>query len=195
MKYNPIIRAEKCYLAPISTEDAPLYNVWFSNPRISINTRAFSNLFTVEFEKKRLENMASGSSHDSCMLAIVRSDDNSLIGSGGFFSIDKLNRIAELGIVIGDERLHGKGYGYQAMCLLLDYAFYVLNLNSVYLNVLSFNPNAIKLYEKCGFKHIGAMREARIIGDEKFDLVYMDILFSEYESVYYKKLLTEKKNT
>jgi RimJ/RimL family protein N-acetyltransferase len=76
--------------------------------------------------------------------------------------------------------------------LTLDYGFNVLNLHNIFLKVYSFNSNAIKLYEKCGFKIIGSRREAKIISGKKFDIILMDILSAEYKSVFYSPYIEEK---
>ncbi len=189
MKYKQMLAGENLYLSPVSSEDNDIYCTWLSNPRISVHTRAFGVLYTQEFEKKHLENITSGTQSNARMMAVVQKRDNSLIGSGGFFDIDFLNRRAEMGIIIGDERLHGKGYGTEATNLLLEYAFTMLNLNAVFLNFYSFNKKGKKVYEKCGFKYAGTMREARIIGNRKFDMITMDILASEFNSNFLEKII------
>jgi RimJ/RimL family protein N-acetyltransferase len=60
------------------------------------------------------------------------------------------------------------------------------------LGTFSFNERAIGCYKKVGFKEIGRRREARIIGGKKFDVVLMDILAKEFESVYVSKFIAEK---
>jgi RimJ/RimL family protein N-acetyltransferase len=90
-----------------------------------------------------------------------------------------VNRSAMLGIFIGEKRYWGKGYGREAVQLLLDYAFNLLNLNSVMLGIFSFNERAIRCFREAGFKEIGRRRQARIIGDKRYDLVLMDVLAEE----------------
>ncbi len=94
-----------------------------------------------------------------------------------------------LGIAIGDKAYWGQGYGQDATRLLLDYAFNLLNLNSVMLGAFSFNERAINCYRRVGFKEIGRQRQARIIAGRKFDVVLMDMLAEEFQSVYVKGLL------
>jgi RimJ/RimL family protein N-acetyltransferase len=53
----------------------------------------------------------------------------------------------------------GKGYGYEAMQLVLRFAFDELNLHRVQLTVFSYNERVIVLYEKLGFQHKGKYRE------------------------------------
>ena len=60
----------------------------------------------------------------------------------------------------------------------------LLNLNSVMLGTFAFNHRAIHCYERVGFKEIGRRRQARIIGDRKYDVALMTILAEEFESVY-----------
>jgi len=109
------------------------------------------------------------------------------------FGMDQGDRRAMLGIVIGEKACWNKGYGQDATKLLLDYGFNLLNLNNIMLGVFSFNERAVNCYRKVGFKEIGRRRQARIIGGKKFDVILMDILAEEFESVYMKKFLQDQK--
>ena len=73
---------------------------------------------------------------------------------------------------------------------MLDYAFNLLNLNSVMLGTFSFNERAIACYRKVGFREIGRRRQARIIGSKRYDAILMDILAEEYESAHIERLVT-----
>jgi RimJ/RimL family protein N-acetyltransferase len=97
-----------------------------------------------------------------------------------------------LGIVIDEKDHWGSGYGQDGIKLLLDYGFNLLNLNSVMLGTFSFNERAINCYEKVGFKEIGRRRQARIIGNKKYDVVLMDILAEEIESVFVCRLIEDQ---
>jgi RimJ/RimL family protein N-acetyltransferase len=123
------------------------------------------------------------------VFGIVDLETDELIGRGMLFDLDLVNRKAMLGIVIGAKAYWGQGYGQEAVRLLLEYAFSLLNLNSVMLGTFSFNRRAIHCYERVGFKEIGRRRQARIIGDRKYDIVLMDILAEEFESVYVRQFV------
>lgn len=81
------------------------------------------------------------------------------IGNLGFHRIDRAHRKAEIGIVIGEPALWSKGYGTEAMDVALRYAFDVLGLNKVSLDVLEYNTRAIRMYERLGFQPEGVHRE------------------------------------
>jgi len=84
--------------------------------------------------------------------------------------------------MIGEKSEWSKGYGQDALRLLLDYGFNILNLSSIELVVHEDNARAIRCYEKLGFKMMGRQREAKINGTRKIDVLLMDILASEFES-------------
>jgi len=77
-----------------------------------------------------------------------------------------------------------KGYGTEALSLLLDYGFKALNLHNIFLSVYSFNERAKKSYEKIGFKIIGIKREALLRDMERYDIILMDILPNEFYEKY-----------
>ena len=95
--------------------------------------------------------------------------------------INWINRSAELGIFIGDKEFRGKGYGTEAIQLLLDYGFRYLNLNSVTLALLGVNERAYNCYLKCGFKYSGRDRNAIFLNGCYYDKIHMDILASEFK--------------
>ena len=81
---------------------------------------------------------------------------------------------AEFGITIGDAAERGKGYGTEAVRLLLDYAFTVLGVHNVWLDTPAYNSGAIRAYEKAGFREIGRRRGARVLAGRRYDVVLMD---------------------
>jgi len=50
------------------------------------------------------------------------------------------------------------------------------------LRVMEFNATAIHVYQKVGFREIGRRRECHWMGGRLWDMVYMDILASEFRS-------------
>jgi len=83
-------------------------------------------------------------------------------------------------IYIGERDYLGKGYGREAMELLLDYCFNILKTERVSLDHYTGNT-ASKLYLALGFKYEGIMRNAAKRNDEYFDLHLMSMLRGEYK--------------
>ena len=186
--YFKKILGEKCYLSPINVEDYEKYANWVNDMEVSAGLIFASKLINIQSEKEALEGLTKSGYN----FAIIDSEKEELIGNCGFPKVDLLNRVGEVGIFIGNKDYWGKGYGVESLNLLLDFGFNVLNLHNISLKVYSFNKQAIKAYEKVGFKVAGKLREAKIIGGEKYDQITMDILDSEFKSVYIKEIINKK---
>ena len=92
------------------------------------------------------------------------------------------NGTGSIAIGIGDASHRGKGYGAEAVALLLKFAFWELNLHRVGLTVFSYNDPAIALYEKLGFKREGVMREMIQRDGQHYDMLLYGLLKSEWQS-------------
>ena len=133
-------------------------------------------------EEKFIE-AAAGSSDKQKNFVIETLAERKYIGGISFNVIDWLNRSAAVGIVIGDKSLWGKGYGADAMRVLMRLAFDKMNLHRLGLNVFDYNQRAIKSYEKCGFKREGVLREDHFARGKYHDTIVMGILESEYRAL------------
>jgi len=108
--------------------------------------------------------------------------EDRVIGFLDLAGFDWISRSAWVGIGIGDEAYWGKGYGTDAMRILLRYAFTALNLHRVNLNVFGYNERAVRSYLKCGFVEEGRQRQLLNRGDQRWDVIYMGILKKEWEA-------------
>ena len=93
--------------------------------------------------------------------------------------ITDYSRKAEMAIVLDPEQQQ-KGYGSEAIGLLLELAFDYMNLNRVHLRVYSDNARAIACYEKCGFVREGIMRQDTFSCGEYRDTIIMSVLRDEW---------------
>lgn len=182
MKYFKKLVGEKIYLSPKNIEDAEEFTKWLNDFNTTDYIGRSGELISLEGEKEYLQNHAK----DEASFVIVTLEDNKMIGICTIESINHINRTGTLGIFIGEEEARNKGYGEEAIKLILDYAFSYLNLKNVYLQVMEFNQRAIACYKKCGFKECGRRRKCRYINGNYYDIVYMDILKEEFEESYIK---------
>ena len=176
MKYFKKIIGNKLYLSPINTGDYEQLTEWLNDINVTIYLYMKDQIITLEKEKAYLEKISKEKHH----FALINLENDKLIGDCGLLNVDYVHRSAELGIMIGDRAYWNQGYGSDAVNLMLDYGFSLLNLNSIYILTFSFNQRAIACYKKSGFKEVGRRREAHIIGQKKYDLIIMDILAEEF---------------
>lgn len=126
------------------------------------------------------ENSENHPLHSALFMLHPTSDDK-VIGFVALDGFDWAARSGWVGIGIGDEEYKGKGYGTEAMRLLLRYAFDGLNLNRLNLNVVSYNERAIRSYEQVGFRYEGTQREVICKEEQRWDIVDMGILRQDWE--------------
>lgn len=175
--YYKKIEGEKVYLSPMCVEDAPKYVKWMNDIRVTDGLNGSQNLITLESEREWIEkNNRSG----NFQFAIIKKENDELIGNCGFNELDLVNQKAAIGIFIGEEENRSKGYGFEVLNLLISYGFNYLSLNNIMLAAYSFNERAINCYKKLGFKEIGRRREVYFKNNIRYDDIYMDILRSEF---------------
>ena len=97
-----------------------------------------------------------------------------------------------MAIALGERSYWGKGFGTDAMQIMLRYAFCELNLRSVGLIVFEYNPRAIRSYEKIGFVHEGRIRGAILREGKRWDFLYMGLLREEWSARQLNLTLHEK---
>jgi diamine N-acetyltransferase len=102
------------------------------------------------------------------------------IGNVAWIDIDWRNRTAEYVLLIGETDRRGLGYGTEATRLMLDYAFTALGLHSVMLRVYAYNLGGLHAYTKAGFRECGRRRQAKRLGGQLWDVIYMDCLATEF---------------
>ena len=174
MKYFKKMTGAKCYLSPISLDDAARYTEWLNDTEVTRNLSISGMNITLNSELEILEKISKEHNY-----AIVDLNSDMLIGTVGLTAIDQRQGTAEIGVFIGDKSYWNKGYGEEAMRLLLRYAFDYLNLRNIMLRVFDYNKAGIRCYEKIGFKEIGKRRNAIRLQMKEHDLIFMDILNDE----------------
>jgi len=105
--------------------------------------------------------------------------DGALIGRIGCFAIDWDHCDGELGIVIGETAEWGKGYGREAVLLLVRHLFDTTPLQRVYLFTYPKNVRAQRCFTACGFRVLGQTRRFSVEYGEH-DGVEMEITRREF---------------
>ena len=134
-------------------------------------------------EKKTREgiekNMEGGFNPESYFFSIRALGEDKLIG---FLALwyDLIHRDVWIGIGIGNRGYWNKGYGTDAMKLGLEYAFMELCAQRVSLIVYEYNPRALHVYEKAGFRLEGRTRQDVLREGRRIDSLWMGILREQW---------------
>ncbi len=132
-------------------------------------------------EEKYIESTAQPS--DTNKSFVIETLEGKYLGGTAFHAINWLNRSAGLGITIGDKSCWGRGYGTDAMRLMMRLGFDKMNLHRLWLHVYEYNQRAIASYDKLGFKREGVLRKERFYRGSYYDTVVMGILADEYRAL------------
>lgn len=161
-------------LRPLSEDDAALVVAWRS--QLDVHSQLFAaEPPTLEAHRAWFGRYAEARDREEYVII----DGDRPVGTIGLSHIDRANRRAEYGVLIGDPLARGRGVARAASVLVLDRAFGPLALNRVFLHVFSDNPAAIALYARLGFKREGVLRQHVVKDGAARDVVAMGILAGE----------------
>jgi RimJ/RimL family protein N-acetyltransferase len=171
------LQGKLVYLRPFTAEDLPQLMAWFNDPQIrGLTGEVFpTDPKGMDEFLERIHN-----DHERVWLAIVRQEDDRLIGETGLLRMFPAWRTTDMSIILGDPTAWGKGYGREVMELMLDYAFGSLNFHRVAIGVVGTNTRALKFYEGVGFKQEGIQRDGYFFDHHYQDFVMMSLLEEEY---------------
>jgi RimJ/RimL family protein N-acetyltransferase len=177
-----MINGERIRFRAIERADLPHFVDWINDPEVRRGISSYLPLSLVR-EEQWFEAMLKSPIEEHPFAMDIREGEAWILaGSVGLMHIDWISRKAEIGIMIGEKRFWNKGYGTEAMRLILKHGFETLNMHRLYLRVFSDNPGAIRAYEKAGFVLEARMREAHFADGQYKDDLMMSILRSEWQA-------------
>jgi len=179
MNMRGLLEGENLKLTSIRDSDFYSLENWFNDVAF---LRHYDIMPATPKSKKELDELLIyyGDSHERCIYAIREKKEDKIIGVAGFDNIVWTSGVATVFIGIGESAFRGKGYGKEALSLLLDFGFNELNFHRIQLNVISYNLNAIRLYEGLGFVKEGVCRELVYRDGKRYDLYQYGLLKPEW---------------
>jgi RimJ/RimL family protein N-acetyltransferase len=176
---DSILTGKRVRLRGVREDDMPALAKWEMDPG---RMTTLSNWVVPPSEAAAKERIAkwSANQEDALSFAIETLDDPPvLVGNIGLWGARPKDRCATLAIALGREHI-GRGYGTDAMRVIVGYGFREMGLHRIQLNVASFNPAGIRVYEKAGFVEEGRRRELVLHDGRWYDDVLMSILDHEW---------------
>ncbi|WP_104736128.1 GNAT family N-acetyltransferase [Hanstruepera ponticola] len=115
--------------------------------------------------KEYLEN-AYKDIYEVKQLRLVISDfEDQALGLIDLFDFDFKNKRAGIGILIKSESDRQKGFGKEALKLLINYCFNQLQLHQLYCNISENNNMSVQLFKNQGFVPVGLKRDWNFNGN------------------------------
>ena len=177
-----MFRGEKIQLSAVQREYLPKYVEWLNDVQVAqFLMPGILAPFNLDDETEWYEDRHR--KEGNYLFAILTLVENKLIGNCGLHQVDLKNRSAIFGIMIGEKDYWDKGYGTDATRTLIRSGFEELGLNRIELQVYDFNPRAIRVYEKAGFRRDGVRRQGLYRMGQFHDEIIMCILREEWDAL------------
>ncbi len=108
--------------------------------------------------KKYIENSHQDIYEAKQFRFVICNQEDNPVGMIDLFDFEPQHRRVGVGLLLIGEQ-QGKGYGQEALEIIINYAFTYLNVHQIYANITSENKISIGLFEKFKFKKTGVKKE------------------------------------
>lgn len=171
---KPTLTGERVTLRPVGPEYADGLNALVSDGEVQRLTGSHGE---VNAEATKTWYATRKDHADRLDLAILVNDE--YVGEIVINELDPDNLSCNLRIALLGARVFGKGYGTEAIRLVVEHVFATTPLHRISLGVYDFNERARHVYEKVGFVEEGRLRDALLWDGEWHDEIVMSILSGE----------------
>jgi RimJ/RimL family protein N-acetyltransferase len=174
-KNNYYIEGNLIYLREIRISDVnETYCKWMNDPEITAYLESRFQSYCIEDLKKYVENKINSS--NNVFLAIVLKKDKRHIGNIKLSEINWYHKYGDIGIIIGEKDCWGKGYAFEAIKLLTDFAFSELKLHKITAGAYDVNEGSVKAFLKAGYFIEGKRKKQFLYENKYIDAIQMAIL-------------------
>lgn len=152
------LKGEHVYLRALEPEDLDFVHTIENDESIweISSTQTPYSRFLI---KQYLENAHKDIFEVKQLRLVISSYDDDVLGLIDLFDFDFKNKRAGVGLLVKDEVNRNKGYGQEALQLLINYSFSHLGLHQLYCNISEENKASIKLFTNKGFQQIGLKKD------------------------------------
>ena len=152
------LKGEHIYLRALEPEDLEFIHAIENDESVweISNTQTPYSKFLI---KQYLKNSHKDIFEVKQLRLVISSYDNEALGMIDLFDFDFKNRRAGVGILVKESSDRQRGYGREALQLLINYSFTHLNLHQLYCNISEDNQASIKLFTNQGFETIGIKKD------------------------------------
>ena len=174
METDGMIKGKRIILRPRRRSDAAFFVHWYNQPRIMFQC-GFTQETTLAQEEETLE-----SAREDSVWFTITDLDGTIIGETGLLRMFPEWHCTDLSIIIPDPESQGHGYGKEAIMLMIQMAFDRYDMNRIAIGVVGKNAEALRFYEKTGFKQEGIQEQGYYWEGEYSDFVMMRLLRNEF---------------
>ena len=166
------LKGENIYLRALEPEDLEFVHAIENDESVweISNTQTPYSRFLI---KQYLDNAHKDIFEVKQLRLVISKYDNATLGLIDIFDFDFKNGKAGIGILIKNEHDRNKGYGMEALQLLINYSFTHLGLHQLYCNISEENKASIALFTNQGFEKVGLKKDWNLVhGSYKHEYLF-----------------------
>ncbi len=170
------LKGKNIYLRALEPEDLDFIYIIENNERIweMSSTQTPYSRFLI---KQYLENAHQDIYEAKQLRLVICSNDHATLGLIDLFDYNPTHNRSGVGIIIAEDKDRGKGYGAEALELIINYGFTHLRLHQLYANIAQDNQASINLFENKGFSKVGVKKEWNLVNDSYKDEFLYQLLY------------------
>lgn len=176
-----VFTGKRVNLRPLVRGDLVYLRKWLGDAEIRGLIGEVASMSKAESEKF-LEKVR-GDTERAWFMVVVK-ENNKVIGEAGLLRMDRAWHTTDISVIIWEREEWGKGYGTEAVLLLLDHAFRHLDFHRAAVGVVGFNERALRFWEKVGFRKEGVQRDGYYYDGKYHDFVLMSILDDDFRELH-----------
>lgn len=184
---KPTLCGERVVLRPFATADIEAMGAILADPEVlrltgSVHSSGAAQSQPRELDERTLDWYRSRNEQsDRLDLAVVDRSTGQCVGEAVLNDLSEPDASCNFRILLGPSG-RDRGFGTEATRLIIDHAFGTTALHRIELDVIAFNPRALRVYERVGFVIEGRRRDAFSFDGERYDDIIMSILRPEWAS-------------
>lgn len=175
----PTLQGPRIHLRPHRKDDLPAFFALYSDPEV-MRYWSFPAWTDIAQARDRFSAALLSPGVDGIHAWAVAGADDALIGGLTLFSIDGVQRRAEIGYAL-QSTYWGRGYAQEAMRLAVDYAFDALRLRRIEADIDPRNQGSCRLVERMGFVREGLLRQRWLVAGEITDTALYGLLQEDWD--------------
>jgi len=161
LKKKPKYFYQRLYLKKLTVLDAHKeYVRWMNDPEITQYLESRGKSYTRKDIENYIRQVNAGPGNVFFGIFLKANDEH--IGNIKIGNINQMHKFAEIGLVIGNKLIWGKGFGKEAIQAATRYAFEVLRLNKLIAGIYVNNIGSYKAFIKSGYREAGVLKSHRL---------------------------------
>ncbi|CAG0969997.1 MAG: GNAT family protein [Candidatus Methanoperedens sp.] len=151
------IIGERIFLKLLSSEDISQFYVdWMQDEEVIQFLESRWKSYTLNDLRDYVKKTNDGINNFLFGIFLIENDEH--IGNIKIGGINQIHRSGDVGILIGNKKMWGKGYGTEAIKLATKYAFEELNLNKVFAGMYANNQGSFDAFMRAGYREAGRFK-------------------------------------